>query len=122
MKFCWCTIMVDNLEESVKFYQDVVGLPFCRRLDPSPGVEIAFMCDDGETQIELIHNEANKEGCIGQGIFLAFEIDSVSEKMEELARLGIAIDSGPFRPNPYVKFFYILDPNGIKIQLVERFK
>jgi len=26
MNFCWCTIMVDNMDDSLKFYQEVVGL------------------------------------------------------------------------------------------------
>lgn len=32
---------------------------------------------------------------------------------------GIEIQAGPFQPNPYIKFIYILDPNGLKIQFVE---
>jgi len=27
--------------------------------------------------------------------------------------------SGPYQPNPHIKFFYLLDPNGLKVQLVE---
>ena len=26
MKFCWCTIMVKDMEESLKFYKEIVGL------------------------------------------------------------------------------------------------
>lgn len=32
------------------------------------------------------------------------------------------VHSGPFQPNPSVSFFYILDPNGLKIQFVENIK
>ncbi|NLK05931.1 MAG: VOC family protein, partial [Spirochaetales bacterium] len=32
----------------------------------------------------------------------------------------LEIYAGPFSPNPYVRFFYILDPNGVKIQFVEQ--
>jgi lactoylglutathione lyase len=32
---------------------------------------------------------------------------------------GIPVESGPVQPNPHVKFFFIKDPNGMKIQLVE---
>lgn len=31
----------------------------------------------------------------------------------------IDIHSGPFQPNPHTKFIYLLDPNGLKVQLVE---
>lgn len=32
---------------------------------------------------------------------------------------GIDIHSGPFQPNSHIKFFYVMDPNGLKIQFVE---
>jgi len=32
---------------------------------------------------------------------------------------GIPVFAGPFEPSPHIKFFYIKDPNGYKIQLVE---
>jgi lactoylglutathione lyase len=35
---------------------------------------------------------------------------------------GIAIHSGPFQPNPGIRFFYVLDPNGLKIQFVENIR
>jgi lactoylglutathione lyase len=114
-------MMVNDIEECIKFYSEIIGLPLCRRTQPTPGVEIAFMGDDGNMQLELIHNEVLKEINIGQDLSLAFEVESVNEKMEEFQKMGIPIYGGPYRPSPYVKFFYILDPNGLKVQLVQRF-
>jgi lactoylglutathione lyase len=118
MKFCWSTIMIKDMEESLKFYQNVVGLTLDRKFKAGPGVEIAFL-GDGETKIELVCNETIKEINIGQDISLGFEVRSVDEVMAELKQNGISIHSGPFQPNPHVKFFYVLDPNGLKIQFVE---
>lgn len=42
MKFCCSTLFVKNLEESVQFYQEIIGLPIKGRLKPSPNLEIAF--------------------------------------------------------------------------------
>jgi len=39
--------------------------------------------------------------------------------ISDLKEKGIDIHSGPFQPNPDIKFFYLLDPNGLKVQLVE---
>ena len=119
MKFCWCTLTVNNLEQSISFYQDIIGLPIVRRLEPQAGVKIVFL-GDGETNIELIYNETVKEVNFGTNISLGFEVESVSEKMQFLERRGVGIESGPFRPNPHVKFINILDPNGLKIQLIEK--
>jgi lactoylglutathione lyase len=39
--------------------------------------------------------------------------------METIKEKGIEIYDGPHQPNPNTKFFYVLDPNGLKIQFVE---
>ena len=118
MKFCWSTLMVKNLEESLLFYMEVVGLKVSRRFAAGPGVEIAFL-GDGETKIELICNEDLKEVGFGNSISLGFEVNSVDEMMVFVKNKGIDVHSGPFKPNPHSKFFYVLDPNGLKIQFVE---
>jgi lactoylglutathione lyase len=118
MKFCWCTLRVKNMEESLKFYQEIVGLSLDRKFKAGPGAEIAFL-GDGETKVELLCNEASKEISIGQDISLGFEVNSVDEMMAFVKEKGIAIHSGPFQPNPHVKFFYVMDPNGLKIQFAE---
>ncbi|PYG90178.1 lactoylglutathione lyase [Ruminiclostridium sufflavum DSM 19573] len=120
MKFCWCTLTVNKFEESISFYQDIIGLPIVRRLEPQAGVKIVFL-GDGETNIELIYNETVKEVNIGQNISLGFEVESVSDKILFLERKGVEVESGPYRPNPHVKFINIMDPNGLKIQLIEKF-
>jgi len=33
---------------------------------------------------------------------------------------GIENESGPFQPNPNIKYFFILDPNVLKIQIIEK--
>ncbi|WML33610.1 VOC family protein [Clostridium sp. OS1-26] len=118
MKFCWTTLMVKDLEESLKFYQEIVGLSVDRRFKAGPGVEIAFL-GDGETKVELMCNEALKEVSFGQDISLGFEVNSVDEIMALVKEKGIDIHSGPFQPNSHTKFFFVLDPNGLKIQFVE---
>ena len=118
MKFCWSTINVKNLEESLKFYNEILGLNVNRRFNAGPGVEIAFL-GDGETKIELVCNEELKGISFGQNISLGFEVKSLDEMITLLKEKGIDIISGPFSPNPHIKFIYILDPNGLKIQILE---
>ena len=118
MKFCWSTLNVKNMDESLKFYEEVVGLTVDRRFKTEPGVEIVFL-GDGETKVELICNENSNNVNVGPDISWGFEVKSVDEMMNFVKEKGIAIESGPFQPNPYVKFFYIMDPNGLKIQFVE---
>jgi lactoylglutathione lyase len=118
MAFLWTTLKVKDMEESLKFYQGIVGLPLNRRFAAGPGVEIAFLGDDG-TKVELICNEKIKEVNIGSDISLGFAVKSLDEKIVFLEGKGIKLHSGPFAPNPHTKFAYILDPNGLRIQFVE---
>lgn len=119
MKFCWSTLSVKNLDESIKFYEEIVGLKVDRRFPAGPETEIAFL-GDGETKVELICNKQKKEINVGEDISWGFTVDSVDEKIAFLKEKGIKILSGPFTPNPHSKFFFILDPNGMKIQFYER--
>ena len=118
MKFCWTTIIVNNLKDSLKFYQEIIGLPVNRRLKAEPGVEIVFL-GDGETKLELISSKTNSKVNIGLDISIGFEVESADKTIAYLEEKGIEIQSGPFQPNPNIKFFYLLDPNGVKVQLVE---
>ena len=118
MKFCWTTLTVKNMEESLKFYQEIVGLRVDRKLKAGPGMEIVVL-GDGETKIELIYNEKSKDISIGQDISLGFEVDSLDEMMATVKEKDIDIHSGPFQPSPHIKFFHVLDPNGLTIQFVE---
>ncbi|NLL19621.1 MAG: VOC family protein [Clostridia bacterium] len=118
MSFCWATITVKNLEESLSFYQDIVGLTVDRRFQAGPGMEIVFL-GNGETKVELIGNKEVKEVNIGPHISLGFKVDSLDDKMEFVEEKGIPIQSGPFQPNPNTRFFFIQDPNGLTIQFVE---
>ena len=110
--------MVKDLEASLKFYNEIIGLSVCRRFKAGPGVEIVFL-GEGETKLELIQNEQLSDVNFGRDISLGFEVDSLDDTMSFVKEKGINIISGPFQPNPHTKFFYVLDPDGLKVQFVQ---
>jgi len=118
MNFCWCTVAVKDLDDSIKFYQEIVGLPVERRFMAGPDVEIAFL-GSGETKLELLEHKKEKKSFTGDGISLGFEVQSVDEKMKFIRGKGLLIEGGPYQPNPHIKFFYVRDPNGLRVQFVE---
>ncbi len=118
MKFCWSTLKVKNMDESIRFYRDVLGLALNGRFNAGPDTEIAFL-GDGETKIELLCRASEPDVHIGGDISWGFGVDSIEGFMAQLEKKGVPVHSGPFQPNPHVRFFYALDPNGLKIQLVE---
>ena len=121
MSFCWVTIHVKNMNESLEFYQELVGLKLNQRFEAGPDMELAFL-GEGETQVELIYNGKNSDMNFGENISLGFKVNSVDEKMEFIKEKGLEIHSGPFQPNSSTSFFFVLDPNGLKIQFVEDVK
>ncbi|MGZ7136154.1 MAG: VOC family protein, partial [Methanobacterium sp.] len=53
MKVKYTNIAVDDLEESIKFYSDVLGFTENRRFNPGKGMTIAFLKGEGDSMIEL---------------------------------------------------------------------
>jgi len=117
MKFLWTTIDVLDLDESVRFYEEIVGLSVSRRVTGGPS-QIAFM-GEGETKVELITHEGAVPGAVGSGISIGFAVADLDEKIAFLQEKGVAITEGPFAPNPSVRFCYVRDPNGVRVQFVE---
>jgi lactoylglutathione lyase len=117
MEFCWVTLRVRNLEESLKFYRDVLGLPVAGRI--TGNTEIAFMGEADKTRVELLQDTAGAGDCPGAGVSIGFTVDSLDRTIAYLAGKGIPVDKGPFAPSPAVRFFYVKDPDGYSVQLVE---
>ena len=121
MKFCWITINVKDFEKSLEFYTRVVGLPVDRMMNPNPKMKIVFL-GSGETKVELIYDEVSSTRNYGKDVSIGFEVDSLEAFMGALREKGIALESGPHQPNPTIKFVYVLDPNGFKVQFIENIK
>lgn len=123
MKFLHTMIRVKNIEKSLKFYQDLLGLELTRkmRLDDC---SLYFISDkNGETQIELTHNDETPENGyeIGSGFgHFAFEVESMDEFTEKMNDLGYEYSHKPFKlPNYKMTIAFVKDPDGYEIELVE---
>lgn len=120
MNFLWVTLTVKNLDETLKFYQEFVGLKLGKRYKPNEKMEIAFLKDDkSNTQIELIYNEETTSVPVGGDYSLGFKAKSLEQMVKLAQEKNLTIASEIFQPNPNIKFFYILDPDGRKVQFVE---
>jgi len=118
MRMSWCTVLVKDLEKSLAFYGDVLGLQVQRRYKTPDDLEIAFLSDGIMSEVELIRNP-HVPPYEGRGITLGFVVESLSEEMDRFGKMGIEIIKGPIEVGGGVKFFYVLDPDGLEIQLVE---
>ncbi|MDO5405716.1 MAG: VOC family protein [Eubacteriales bacterium] len=119
MKFIFATIHVRDLEKSVRFYETVIGLKLARRFPAGPGMEIAFLAD-GPAELELICNQKEELSECGSYPSLGFETDDLDQAMENMKSQGVAIVSGPVQPNPKTRFFFIQDPDGVQLEIIEQ--
>jgi len=67
MDFSWTTIRVNDMEQSLTFYQEIVQLPLQRRSNLEGDMELAFL-GAGETKVELIWRKDEKTAHYGQDI------------------------------------------------------
>jgi len=120
-------IRVRDLEKSLNFYTRQLGMQLLRRKDyPSGEFTLAFVgygSEEENTAIELTHNWGQKEPyALGSGFgHLAVGVPDIYATCEQLAREGVNIPRppGPMKHGGSVIAF-IEDPDGYKIELIER--
>jgi lactoylglutathione lyase len=120
-------IRVFDLNKSIDFYTRHLGMKLLRRKDyPSGEFTLAFVGYGDEIDhsvIELTHNWGQKEPyAIGTGFgHLAVSVSDIYATCETLAKEGIKIPRppGPMKHGGSVIAF-IEDPDGYKIELIER--
>src|SRR2546423_13875813 len=88
---------VNDLDQTVKFYKDVLGLEEVRRSKSPRGSELAFMkAPDSEAVIELCHFPASGPVQVQPDLtHLAFEVESLEEFGKHLSKLGLKYSDGP---------------------------
>lgn len=123
MKFLHTMIRVKNIEKSLKFYQELLGLKLSKemRLDDCT---LYFLSDEhGEVQIELTYNDetpaAGYENGTGFGHF-AFGVNSMDEFSQKLKAFGGQYMYEPFELSAAGSTIaFVKDPDGYEIELIE---
>lgn len=122
MNIKFITIKVKNLEESIKFYKEILELKEVRRINPMKGTKIAFLEDNNAGTIELIENEKISKvyDVFNESmVSIGFKVKNINEKIDELKNKEINIIRGPIEVPDGSKLAFIKDPNGIEIEFIE---
>lgn len=119
MEFCWITIRVSNIEASLEFYHTIMGLPIVNRFS-NDGLEIVMLGRLEQPKIELLYNPHDSEAVSGNRLSVGIQVPSLAQALELAKEKKIPILAGPFEPTPDTKFFFVSDPDGVTVQLVER--
>lgn len=117
MNFKHITFVVENLQQTIDFYETVAELKVERRYTEGEA-ELAFLTDGkGGTEIELVCMK-DMQKFEGKGFFLCFATDKL-DKMHVVAKDKGYNPSDIRNPNPTARYFYVYDPNGVSVQLRE---
>src|ERR1051325_6787368 len=112
---------LNDLERTVKFYKEVLGLEEVRRHKSPRGSELAFMkAPESEELIELCSFPASGPVKVQADLtHLAFEVDSLAEFGKHIAKLGVQFSDGPHMKPEGGGIAFVDAPEGYEVELIE---
>ncbi len=126
MRILYTMLRVGDLERSIAFYTQVLGMQVLRRSEyPSGRFTNVFVGYGPETEqavLELTHNWDTKSYELGTGYgHVALEVDDAYKACDEVRQRGgkVTREAGPMKHGTTVIAF-VEDPDGYKIEFVQR--
>ncbi|HSB49066.1 MAG TPA: lactoylglutathione lyase [Burkholderiales bacterium] len=126
MRILHTMIRVGDLQRSIDFYIQVLGMKLLRKNDyPGGRFTNAFVGYDEESRaavLELTHNWDTASYDLGTGYgHVAIEVDDAYRACEDVKRRGAKVtrEAGPMKHGTTVIAF-VEDPDGYKIELIQR--
>lgn len=116
---------LNDLERSVKFYEQALGLKVTRRHTSPRGAQLAFIATpNSEEEIELCQMPPGAEPVKVQPdlMHLAFEVENLEKFAAELTKKGFALSDGPTKTGSGSVIAFIDAPEGYEIELIQRAK
>ena len=112
---------VKDLEKTVSFYRDVLGLQEVRRHTSGRGSQLIFFkAPQSEEEIEICKFDESGPVVVGPDLtHLAFEVDDLDAFARESAAKGYPLSDGP-HPSGSGRIAFIDAPEGYEIELIER--
>ena len=120
MQYLHTMIRVTNLEDSIDFFVNKLGLQEVRRVDrPEGRYTLVFLAAEGnpESQVELTYNYDPEEYTGGRNFgHLAYAVDNIYETCQRLMDNGVTIN----RPPRDGRMAFVRSPDNISVELLQR--
>ena len=115
---------VNDLERTVTFYRDILGLEEVKRHKSPRGSELVFLCTPGsEELIEITYFPGSGPVQVQPDLtHLAFEVESLEAFGQHLAQHGLKYSDGPTTSTSGSAFAFIDAPEGYEIELIQKSK
>ena len=113
---------VNDLEKTVRFYKDVLGLVEESRHKSPRGSELVFMkAPESEELIEMCYFPGSGPVEVQPDLtHLAFEVDDLEGFARQLEKKGVTLSDGPTRKSSGSVIAFIDAPEGYEIELIQR--
>ena len=120
MRYLHTMVRVTDLDESLKFYRDLLGLRETRRIENDKGrFTLVFLAPEGqeEAPIELTYNWDPAEYKGGRNFgHLAYEVDDIYDFCQKLMDAGVTIN----RPPRDGHMAFIRSPDNISLEILQK--
>jgi len=112
---------VNDLERTIRFYKEVLGLEEVRRHKSPRGSELVFLkTPQSDEHIEITFFPGSGPVQVQADLtHLAFSVDNLEEFSRHLARQGLQFSDGPTTTSTGSTFAFIDAPEGYEIELIE---
>jgi lactoylglutathione lyase len=112
---------VNDLEKTVAFYRDVLGLKETQRFKSPRGSELVFLrAPEGDEEIEVCCYPAGGPVQVPPDLtHLAFEVDDLAAFAKQLEKKGLKLSDGPTKSSG-MTFAFIDAPEGYEIELIQK--
>jgi lactoylglutathione lyase len=119
MKYLHTMVRISDIDASLHFYRDLLGLKETRRSDrPEHGYCLIFLAaeETPDAEIELTYNYDPEEYSGGRNFgHLAFRVDNIYETCQRMQDGGVTIN----RPPRDGRMAFVRSPDGISIELLQ---
>lgn len=115
---------VKDLEKTIKFYTDVLGLEEIRRHTSGRGSQLVFLkAPQSDEEIEICKFDESGPVIVGPDLtHLAFEVDNMDKFARESAEKGYPLSDGPHKTPGGSVIAFVDAPEGYEIELIQRGK
>jgi lactoylglutathione lyase len=120
MKYLHTMVRVRDIEQSLKFYRDALGLELLSRKEyPQGRFTLLFLAAPGdhEAQVELTYNWDPESYTSGRNFgHLAYAVEDIYAACERLQAHGVTIN----RPPRDGRMAFVRSPDGVSIELLQK--
>jgi lactoylglutathione lyase len=121
-KFLHTRMRVSDMEQTIRFYTEVLGLEVLERKVSPRGSHLAFLkVPNSEELIELTSFPPSGPVTVQEDlVHLAFQVENLDDTIASLNAQGVKITDGPTQSSSGSRFIFIDAPDGYEIELIER--